>query len=194
MSEEKKYTKILTPEFRLSFNNLFKPKVLFAGQAPKYSAQMLFKKGTDLSAIQAEIKRLIVAKWGTNPPQGLVIPLKDGDKFSKKYDSHIGHIALDAKANQEYPPQVVLQNKQPATMQDVYSGCYGRAFISFYTFDNQFKKGVGCNLMAFQKVKDGEPLGNRVNAADEFSALEGVSTSGFDDAGGTLADLNGLNF
>ena len=55
---------------------------------------------------------------------------------------------------------------------EVYSGCYGRASITFcvYNYKNGMSKGIGCYLNNLQKVSDGEPLGGmRASAEEDFA-------------------------
>ena len=39
-------------------------------------------------------------------------------------------------------------------------------------FNSNGNKGIACGLGNIQKVRDGEPLSGRTNAADDFDALE----------------------
>ena len=52
---------------------------------------------------------------------------------------------------------------------EVYSGCYARVSINFYAFNSNGNRGIACGLGNIQKVRDGEPLGGRSSAADDFS-------------------------
>ncbi len=52
---------------------------------------------------------------------------------------------------------------------EVYSGCYGRVFINFYAFNTAGNKGIACGLNNVQKVDDGEFLGGRTKAEDDFA-------------------------
>ena len=55
---------------------------------------------------------------------------------------------------------------------EIYSGCYGRAHIEFYAYNNR-AKGIGCILHGLQKVSDGEPLGAaQVNVKAAFAEAE----------------------
>ena len=54
----------------------------------------------------------------------------------------------------------------------MYSGCYARVSLNFYAFNSNGNKGVACGLGNIQKVRDGEPLGGRTNAADDIASLE----------------------
>ena len=51
----------------------------------------------------------------------------------------------------------------------VDSGVYGRASINFYAFNSNGNKGIACGLNNLQKIKDGEPLGGKIRAEDDFA-------------------------
>ena len=55
---------------------------------------------------------------------------------------------------------------------EVYSGCYARVSLNFYAFNSNGNKGVACGLGNIQKIRDGEPLGSRTTAADDFTTIE----------------------
>ena len=52
---------------------------------------------------------------------------------------------------------------------EVYSGVYGRASINLYAFNSNGNKGIACGLNNLQKIKDGEPLGGKSRAEDDFA-------------------------
>ena len=52
---------------------------------------------------------------------------------------------------------------------EVYSGVYGRASINLYAFNSKGNKGIACGLNNLQKIKDGEPLGGKSRAEDDFA-------------------------
>ena len=52
---------------------------------------------------------------------------------------------------------------------EVYSGVYGRASINFYAFNSNCNKGIACGLNNLQKISDGEPLGGKTRAEDDFA-------------------------
>ena len=49
------------------------------------------------------------------------------------------------------------------------SQIYGRASINFYAFNTNGNKGIACGLNNLQKLRDGEPLGGKYRAEDDFS-------------------------
>jgi hypothetical protein len=52
---------------------------------------------------------------------------------------------------------------------EVYSGCYGRASLTFYAYNQQGSKGIACGLNNLQKLEDGERLGGVSSAASDFA-------------------------
>ena len=62
-------------------------------------------------------------------------------------------------ANNTQAPGIVDADRQPIIdRKEVYSGCFGRASISFYAFNTNGNKGIACSLNNLQKIKDGEHL------------------------------------
>ena len=52
---------------------------------------------------------------------------------------------------------------------EFYSGCYGRASISFFAYNSNGSKGIGCGLNNVQKLDDGEKLGGAASATEDFA-------------------------
>ena len=73
-------------------------------------------------------------------------------------------------ANSSTAPGIVDANRQPIIdTSEVYSGVYGRASINFYAFNSNGNKGIACGLNNLQKIRDGEPLGGKTRAEDDFA-------------------------
>ena len=70
MADDKKYRKIVTPEFRVSFAYVFVPQSGFDNQTPKYSLVMLIPKKTDISALKTLLQDAARSKWGDKIPKG----------------------------------------------------------------------------------------------------------------------------
>ena len=60
------------------------------------------------------------------------------------------------------------------------SNCFARASVTVYPWEFQGKKGVSFNLCSVQKVSEGDKLGGRVDASDEFSELPSDDDSSSD--------------
>lgn len=169
-------TRVVTGEVRLSYANLFEPKSI-QGSKPKYSVSLIIPKSdkATLAKIEAAIDAAIeagTAKFGGKRPNkaALKLPLRDGDT---ERDDEAYANSMFVNANSTTPPQVVDESLAPILdRSQVYSGCYGRASITFYAFNTNGNKGIACGLGNVQKLRDGEPLGGgHVSAEEDFAAF-----------------------
>ena len=169
-------TKVVTGTVRLSYANVWEPKSINGG-AEKYSVSIIIPKSDKktIAAINAAVDAAIeegLAKFGGKKPNkaALKLPLRDGDT---ERDDEAYADSYFVNANSQTPPQIVDQNVNPImNRSEVYSGVYARVSLNFYAFNSNGNKGVACGLGNIQKVRDGQPLGNRSTAEDDFSAIE----------------------
>ena len=105
------------------------------------------------------------------PLAALKTPLRDGDVEKPDDESYAGHYFLNA--NNTTAPGIVDADRQPILQRsEVYSGVYGRASISFYAFNSSGSKGIACSLNNLQKIADGEHLGGKASAEEDFATEE----------------------
>jgi len=163
---------LVTPKFRVAFPHLFEKETFDEGE-PKFSVTMLFPKDTDLAPLKNAVKAAIDEKWGDKRPKGLKLPFKDGDAVDEEgellypYSGYEGHISV--KASSRYDVGIVDLKKVPIIdPEEVYGGCYGRAFVQAAAFDLKTSKGVTLYLVHFQKLADGEKFQNRIAVQDAF--------------------------
>lgn len=169
-------TKVVTGTVRLSYANVWEPKSINGG-TEKYSVSLIIPKSDKktLAAIDAAVDAAIeegIAKFGGKKPNkaAIKLPLRDGDT---ERDDEAYADSYFVNANSLTPPQIVDQNVNPImTRSEIYSGVYARVSINFYAFNSNGNKGVACGLGNIQKVRDGQPLGNRSTAEDDFTALD----------------------
>ena len=174
MSTAKKATtKVVTGIVRLSYANVWEPASI-NGSKPKYSVSLIIPKGdtktiADINAaIDAAIKEG-TAKFGGKTPNkaALKLPLRDGD-VERDDEAYKGSYFVNA--NSTTAPEVVDRSLQRILdRNEVYSGCYARVSINFYAFNSNGNRGIACGLGNIQKVRDGEPLGGKTSAADDFA-------------------------
>jgi len=168
-------TKVITGKVRFSYANVWEPKSINGGDE-KYSVSLIIPK-SDTKTIN-EIKAAIEAakqegkaKYGGKIPANLKTPLRDGD--IDRADDEAYKNSYFVNANSKDRPQIVDKNVKPILDQsEVYSGCYGRASITFYAFNQNGNKGVACGLGNLQKLAEGEALSGRSSAKDDFASAD----------------------
>jgi len=174
-------TKVITgANTRWSYVNAWEPKSINGG-APKYSISLIIPK-SDTKTIE-KIQAAIQAAYdegqsklkgnGKSVPALSVLktPLRDGD--AERPDDEAYADSYFINANSGTAPGIVDADRQPILdRSEVYSGVYGRASINFYAFNSNGNKGIACGLNNLQKIKDGEPLGGKSRAEDDFDTEE----------------------
>ena len=104
--------------------------------------------------------------------EDLKTPLRDGDRDRRDDPTYAGCMFINA--NSSAAPGIVDAGRQPILERsEVYSGVYGRASITLYAFNSNGNRGIACGLNNLQKIRDGEPLGSRSRAEDDFAADDG---------------------
>lgn len=168
-------TKVVTGEVRFSYANIWEPQSI-NGSDPKYSVSLLIPKEDKKTlnainkAIEAAKELGKSAKFGGKIPPNLKLPLRDGDVDRPDDEVYAGHYFVNA--NCKTKPGIVDKNGQPIIdSTEVYSGCYGHASITFYPFSMNGNKGIACGLNHLMKTIDGDPLGGRSRAEDDFAEL-----------------------
>lgn len=170
-------TKVITgPGTRWSYANVWDPKSINGGD-PKYSVSLIIPK-SDTKTI-AKIEAAIQAAYeeGESKLRGnsktvpalsvLKTPLRDGDR--ERPDDEAYRNSYFINANSATKPGIVDADRNPILdRSEVYSGVYGRASVNFYAFNSNGNKGVACGLNNLQKISDGEPLGGKSRAEDDF--------------------------
>ena len=169
-------TKVVTGKVRLSYAHVWEP-VSINDSKPKYSVSLIIPKSDKetIKKINAAVDAAIeegIAKFGGKKPNraALKLPLRDGD--TEREDEAYKN-SFFVNANSTTAPQIVDRAVNPILdREEVYSGCYARVSINFYAYNTNGNKGIACGLGNIQKVADGEPLGGRSNAKDDFGSLE----------------------
>ena len=181
-------TQCTTPIFRASYANVFVAKKNDLNGKDEFSCMALFPKGCDLKALREAANAAVIKKWGADKakwPANLKSPFRDQKekiKDGKMPDGmEEGAIFMTLKSNVR--PTVVDQALQPIIEPSkVYSGCYMRASVGAYAYENKGNRGVAFGLNHMQLVKDGEHLSGRpsISSAFEPIAQEGDAQSASD--------------
>jgi hypothetical protein len=182
--------KTITPEFRLAFPSLFKKRAFKEGQTEKYEVTMLFNKKTSLQSLKDLCNEAATERWG-KIPKGLKLPFRDGDE--KEANGYAGTTYAAAKSL--YPVAMINSDKtEIVEEQDLYAGCYCKGSVLVTPYEQKdgnavVGRGIKFILRAVMKTRDGEPLFERTNAAEDFGAEEANDVNNFEDGGDDLADL-----
>lgn len=186
-----------TPIFRISYPNLDKPSKMESSEGePKFGVTGLFRVA-DFTPQDAERwKKLrggsVVAlreKFGAKAfgPDGKIIPafkMPYHDGMEKPNTDGYGAGVTFFRMANKTPPGMARMGaggvKQRITWDQLYAGCYARASISFWAYDNK-SKGVAVNLHNLLWIGDGERFGNAgPTVENDFTDLS-EDEIGFDD-------------
>ena len=171
-------TKVITgPKTRWSYANVWDAKSINGG-APKYSVSLIIPKSDTktVEKIQAAIKAAYEEGQSKLKGNGKSIPalsaiktpLRDGD--AERPDDEAYKNSYFINANSATAPGIVDADRNPILERsEVYSGVYGRASINLYAFNSNGNRGIACGLNNLQKISDGEPLGGKSRAEDDFN-------------------------
>lgn len=180
-------TKVITGEVRLSYVHLFEPYSFDGDQEAKYSAVLLIPK-TDKATVaklkaayEAAVEQGVLTKWKGKKPKGVAIPLRDGDDDpTYEGEEFEGHWIL--RVSSRTKPGIIDRSKQPVEDSTrVYSGCYARVSLNMFPYAAAGNNGVSAGLNNVLFVRDGESLGGRSRAVDDFDAYVDEDDDGLDD-------------
>ncbi|UOF83059.1 hypothetical protein [Caudoviricetes sp.] len=172
---------VTTPKFRVSYPAVFKARTNDLNGKDEYGLVALFPKDADLSVLKAAAQEAIEKKWGKDKskwPSNRRNPFRDQKEKEKDGRLPLGHeegaIFINLKSQQR--PGVVDQSLSPILDElEFYSGCWARASVRAYAYDQKGNKGVSFGLINVQKVSDGDPLGGRSRPEDDFTPIKNES-------------------
>lgn len=172
-------TKVITGKVRLSYVHLFEPYSNSEDQEEKYSCVLLIPKSdkATLKKLRAAIEAAAEAgkntKFNGSIPKNLKTTLRDGDEEgdldkNPEYEDHM-FMSVSSKTK----PGIVDQNVDPIMdSTEIYSGCYARVSINAFAYNTQGNRGISFGLNHVQKLADGDFLGGRSRAEDDFDAVD----------------------
>lgn len=161
-----------------------------AGKPKKRRAKLLIgKNDPQVPGIMAEIARLAKEEWKDKADQIMLsikgnkqsMAILDGDL--QLYDGFKDHYSINAtRREQDGSPLFLRANpgtvEKPnlATAEELYSGAYVNAHISFWTWSkNGFS--MNCNLLGLQFYRKGDPFSSGT-AASSISAYKNEEPEG----------------
>lgn len=163
-------TTVTTGKVRFSYLNVFEAKAIGGKGEPVRSVSLIISKKdkTTVSrlraAIDAAIEIGVSKKFGGKIPKKLKNPLRDGDE-EKEDEAYENSFFITAK-NKNKVGVVDADLNEIIDKTEAYSGCFGRANITFFPYEFEGTYGIGCSLNMIQVLEPGEPLGGAIITAE----------------------------
>lgn len=176
-------TKVITGLVRFSYAYVFEPKG--DGEDKKYSVSLIIPKEDKLTI--KNIKKAIEEAYEIGKEKtfkgkkikDIFAILHDGDEERPEDPVYENSYYINASAKTK--PGIVDKYKRPIEdTTEFYSGCYGYASINLYPYNTNGNKGIACGLSNLMKFEDGESLGGRASAEDDFKGF-GEELDDFDE-------------
>lgn len=197
----------ITPTFRVSYPSVFEKRLNKLSGKQEYSVMAIFPKGTDLTELKAAANAAIVEKWGADKAKWPKDPATGAIKIRNPFRPHedrkdketgalpegmeAGGLYLTLRAEKNRPQVVDQKKNEILDPSDFYAGCWARASVTVYAYQHASGNcGVNFGLNNLQKVKEGDPLGSRTRAQDDFQPVE--LPPGADNGGNGATSADGL--
>ncbi len=186
---------------RLSFPHLIEPQKQMTDKGKErisYNCQLILAP-TDpaFASFMAKVQELALAKWKEHTQPVLALINNDrklrcygngAEIINKKtfvpYDGYVGQVYITC--GRDTPPQIIQTDGKPIDPQNtlayqqitrgMYGGCYVNAAVKPWMQENQYGRGIRCDLIALQFAKDGSPFGEGVTDASGYFGAVATST------------------
>lgn len=186
-----KSSRLLTPRFRVSFPSVYE-KQSYNNGTPRYSLTALFYPKSFTDKETAKWKALLSALNAVSI-EAFKKPMKELDRGVFKLPFHKGdekeyqgygdpEMRFCTLANSKRRPEILNANGEPVAEEDFYAGCWARASVNPYAFNN-IGKGLALGLGNIQKLKDDERFDGFTSAEDDFGEDDISGEFGGDDLG-----------
>ena len=167
-------TKVVTGKVRLSYVHIFEAFSNTEAE-PRFSTVIMIPKSDTATYRKIVAAQKVALENGKDSTFKGRIPkdwhdtLKDGDEDADldQNPEYAGHWYMSVASKTR--PGIVDKDVQPIVdSTEVYSGCYARVSINAFPYNVQGNKGVSFGLNHVQKIADGDYLGGRSRAEDDF--------------------------
>lgn len=201
MAEKRERRSLQSPIGTATFVHLWEPhKFKSSKQAdkePAYSVLLVFDaaaaKSAEMKALKAAVVEAAEAKFGADARDrikkflagkkgGIAVPWRDANDYEEYGEpfTEEGAVMINFKSNTA--PGIVDRRAKPIMdRKDIYPGCKMRVSFGVWAYDTDGNKGVTVLLNNVQKTGDGPKLAGRLDAEDEFDAIDGDDDDDMED-------------
>lgn len=168
--------KVFTPPFRVSFPSVFEPSS-YEGSAAKYSVVGLWypsKFTAKHKALWAKLVDILDAaslekfkRKVKDLPDSFKKGIRDGADKAHLEGYNVPGMKFATMSSRQKPGLVDKDGTPILSAEDFYPGCWARATVTAYAYDNK-GKGIALGLHNLQKLGDDANFTGRVNAEDDF--------------------------
>jgi hypothetical protein len=162
---------LLTPKARCSYVQLLSARAFEDNPEPKFSVLLIFDKTAQSSP---EFKRMVQAYTAEKArlyPNGAPSGFKTPFRPSSEKEGFPPDCVFISISTTRKPDVVDADGTDLFEPSKVYSGMYGRASLSLYSYDKKGNKGIAFGLNNFQKLGDGERMDSKTSAAEDFGLV-----------------------
>ena len=169
-------TKVVTDKgLQIAFPYIHVPRAASEGQEPRFSACLLIPKADKDTLAKINAGIAAAKQQGSDQWNGggldLKLPLRDGDVEKPESPAFQGMYFMNASSKSR-PGVVDRALNEIVDPGQIYSGCFCRASVNFYPYNQNGNAGVGCGLNHLQKLADGSLTSERAGAEEDFSVVE----------------------
>lgn len=180
-SSRKLERRVVIGPLRICYPHVYTPWSMAEGEELKYSCCFLVPKDNKVlvDKIRQAISRAQIAGvtlWGGDIPEGLKMPLRDGDSERGDREEFINHFFFNG-TSREKPGVVNGKRIEIFDPREVYAGCYCNVSLVFYPYKVGDSVGVGCELINMQKFSEGELITLRTTPEEDFQIIDEEDSS-----------------
>ena len=146
---------------------MWQPRRINNSGDPKYGAALVFRPDADLASLKAEAKRVAELRFGNRLQDPkfrarFKLPFKDGSENAQYEGFNAGEPFI--RVTSKYPPKIYNARREEILDQaEIYPGCFVKALVNAFAYENSGNVGVSFGFSAIQKVGDGKPLAGSVD-------------------------------
>ncbi len=136
---------------------------------------MLFPKDADLTVLLTLVNNVMVEKFGPDKAKWPKIrkPFRDQGEKAEKYKGYEAGAVFSTATSNQKPGLLDVTGKRITEPLEFYAGCYAMATVRAFYYKNTGNEGVAFGLSNIMKTRDGENIGGRASAEDEFKSIVG---------------------